>query len=174
MYNKLQQIKREFFSFRNGIVADALRKGGSKFRIIFGLTLPQLVEIASRFGTDDDLATQLWNNTTTRESMLVAPMLASRDNFSIDKARVWAGDIPEYEVADILCHRLLRHMDYAPELALELASSDSELAAYTGVRLAFNILNRHPEVARKVADMPHHGAAAVLAERLAEELEFFQ
>lgn len=174
MYNKLQLIKREFFAFRNGIVADALRKGGSRFRFIFGLTLPQLTDIAARNGVDDDLARQLWQNTATRESMLLAPMLADRKTFPVEEARQWAAQVPEPEVADILCHRLLRHTDYAPELAVELAADERGLVSYTGVRLAFNIYMQHAAEARKAAEAAHGDMAVRLAARLLEELGFLE
>ena len=43
----LQQIKSRFMAMRNGIVADALRKGGMPHKVIFGLNVPQLSEIAT-------------------------------------------------------------------------------------------------------------------------------
>ena len=45
-YNRMQIIKRRFFAMRNGIIADTLRKAGLDYRMIFGLNLPQVVEIA--------------------------------------------------------------------------------------------------------------------------------
>ena len=38
----LKEIKHQFMAFRNGIVADALRKAGYDYKVIFGLQLPQL------------------------------------------------------------------------------------------------------------------------------------
>ncbi len=62
-YNDMQTIKRRFFAMRNGIIADVLRRGGSPFRIIFGLNLPQIVEIAAENEASADLARRLWANT---------------------------------------------------------------------------------------------------------------
>lgn len=49
-FNKMQLLKRRFFAMRNGAVADSLRRQGADYRIIFGLNLPQLVDIAREFG----------------------------------------------------------------------------------------------------------------------------
>ena len=58
-FNPLQNIKRRFFALRNGVIADTLRRAGSPFKIIFGLNLPQLAEIAAELGyseSQDDIA----------------------------------------------------------------------------------------------------------------------
>ena len=78
-FNDMQQIKRHFFAMRNGIVADVLRKAGSPFRIIFGLTLPQITDVANATGKNAELARRLWDNKTTRCSMLLAPMIMPED-----------------------------------------------------------------------------------------------
>ena len=142
-YTPMQSVKRYFFAMRNGVIADTLRKGGSPFRYIFGLNLPQLVEAAAMFGKDKELAVRLWANNTTRESMLLAPMLMPADDFSADEAKVWIASVPAPEVADILCHRLLRHLAYAPELAVEFADfSHGDMERYTAGRLALNLFDR--------------------------------
>ena len=89
-FNEMQTVKRHFFALRNGIVADTYRKAGSNFRIIFGLNLPQIVEIAKQTPRSTALADALWHNTTTRESMLLAPMIYPREEFTQELARQWA------------------------------------------------------------------------------------
>ena len=78
-YNPMQSLKRAMFAMRNGVVADALRQGGCPFKIIFGVNLPQLAEIAAGSEHTKEFAEQVWANSTTRESMLIAPMLMPVD-----------------------------------------------------------------------------------------------
>lgn len=59
-FNKMQTLKRRFFAMRNGLLADQLRRAGSKFRIIFGLNIIQLNDIARDYGHDPELAEALW------------------------------------------------------------------------------------------------------------------
>lgn len=168
-YSPMQTVKRRFFAMRNGVIADTLRKAGSPFRIIFGLNLPQIVDIAAGTGTDAALAEELWHNSTTRESMLLAPMIADRSAFTRADALRWVADIPAQEVADILCHRLLRHLPFAWDLAEELCDSDSPFAAYTSLRLAFNLVGSDPARAAAIAArFPDR----LLARTLAEEARF--
>ena len=151
-YNRMQTVKRRFFAMRNGIIADTLRKAGSPFRIIFGLNLPQLVEIAGEMGKDMELASKLWANTTTRESMLLAPMLVDAGTFSIEQAREWIADIPCAEVSDILCHRLLQRMPDAWRLAESLSEEPvGKWNDYTALRLLFNLLGSDPQRALGLA-----------------------
>ena len=42
----MKMVKHLFMTYRNGIVADTLRKAGLPFGVIFGLQLPQLSGIA--------------------------------------------------------------------------------------------------------------------------------
>lgn len=150
-FNKLQMVKRRFFAMRNGVVADAMRRGGSKFRIIFGLNLPQIAEIASGLGYDKDLAWQLWGNRTTRESMLLAPML-------FDPAGLQGGDIerlcdetPDIEVADVLCHRLLKRLPDAAHIMAVLSGSDVAMKRYIALRLAYWRVGCDPEASMSMA-----------------------
>ncbi len=126
---------------RNGALAESLRRAGAPYRIIFGVNLPQLVEIANDFVPSAKLAEQLWANTTTRESLLLAPMLYPIDSLDYETALRWGSAALSPEVADILCHRLLRKKDYADELADELSSSDDVMSRYCGLRL---MMNRFP------------------------------
>lgn len=151
-FNEMQTVKRRMYAMRNGVIADTLRKAGSPFSVIFGLNLPQLVEIATEIGKDREMATRLWANSTTRESMLLAPMLMPADDFSIEEAIEWCRAIPSFEVADILCHRLLRHEPYAPELVRKLIAFDDPMMHYTGVRLMCNIASRYPDEARRIGE----------------------
>ncbi len=167
----MQQVKRHFFAMRNGIIADTLRKAGSPFKIIFGLNLPQISDIAAQTPHTAELAERLWANDTTRESMLLAPMLYPAEAFTADDARRWVEAIPAAEVADILCHRLLRHLPFAWELAEELTDTDdaASLGCYTGLRLAFNLVGKDPARAAAIA---RKNPGAPIAQRLAEEAEF--
>ena len=149
-YNPIQTVKRRFFAMRNGVVADVLRRAGSPYKVIFGLNIPQIVGIASEIGHSRDLAEALWANNTTRESVLAAPMSMPPLEFSIADAHRWISTIKDYEAADILCHKLLRHLPYVCALADELSDGDG-MTKYTGIRLALNIVYTYPSEAYSIA-----------------------
>lgn len=150
-FNDMQSIKRQFFAMRNGVVADTLRKGGSTFHIIFGLNLPQIVDIAKSIGADSDLGRRLWENRSTRESRLLAPMIMATSDFSQEEVVEMCRDIADVELADIFCHRFLRHYPTALSIARLLATSERNFDRYIAIRLMFNLLYRYPAEAKEMA-----------------------
>ena len=151
-YNDMQLLKRRMFAMRNGVIADVLRKAGSKFQIIFGLNLPQLAEIAADTPHSLEFAQQVWSNATTRESMLIAPMLMPHGDFSQELAEQWIAQVPEAEVADVLCLKLLRHMPYAYQFALSLIDDADDMRRYAGLRLMCNLAPQYPAEAARIGE----------------------
>lgn len=175
-FSEMQNVKRRFFAMRNGIVADALRKGGDIHRIIFGLTLVQLKEIASVTPHSADLARLLWANDSTRCSRLLAPMLMPSDSVTAEEGYQMLYNVLTAEEADILCHSLLRKLADAASIASSvLQSGDTPLRRYAALRLYFNVVNSNPksalEAARQLIDDPVPYVAN-LAANLAEEAEY--
>lgn len=126
----IKEIKKEFFAFRNGIVADALRKAGMPYKVIFGLQVPQLAQIARSYEPSMELANQLWDDKDVRESRLLATYLFPIDNISEEKAIELMRSTQTPEESDMLAFRLLKHLPYAPEL-LDVAQSDPSIPFYT-------------------------------------------
>lgn len=122
----IQEIKQQFFSFRNGIVAKAFLDAGAPYKTIFGLQLPQISEIARAAGTDHSLALELWADSGCRESRLLACYLFDREKFTMEDALRLAQEAATREETDILAFRLLRHLPCAPLLADRLGGYPRE------------------------------------------------
>ena len=80
--NTAREIRKEFFAYRNGIIADKLRHAGDPHSMIMGCLLVDVTAIAQRTreALRDDarlqaLAQELWADTNSRECRLAAPML---------------------------------------------------------------------------------------------------
>ena len=143
----LRGIRKEFFAFRNGIVADKLRKAGDPHGMIMGCLLVDVSAIAQRcreaISDVEDLkaiAQELWNDTNFRECRLAAPMLYPAEEMTLDLAVQWCQTVETVEVADNLCHKLLRHIADADSLFRQLIVEDQPLLKYTGYRLLLNLL----------------------------------
>lgn len=148
----MQRLKRRLFAMRNGAVAESLRRAGAPYRIIFGVNLPQLVEIARDFDKNKELARRLWDNTSTRESQLMAPMLYPPAEMNFEEALRWGRSASTAEVADILCLKLLKSLDFADNLADALVADSSDMSRYCGLRLMMNRFPSRLEHARTVAE----------------------
>lgn len=117
----LLEVKQAFFAGRNGITADALRKGGIPHSVIYGLNVPQLAAIAAQVGVDPGLGAELWNDRNVRESRLLALWLIPREEMTPEQALSMATDVKSREEADMLAFRILRHLPYSRDLAAELS-----------------------------------------------------
>ncbi len=174
-FNDMQLVKRMFFTMRNGALADNMRRQGAPYKIIFGVNLPQLVQIAAETPHNASLAQSLWENQSTRESMLLAPMIYPKDELTIETALQWAKQSPTAEIADVLCHRLLRHVEFAEHLVDELIQSTNDIERYTALRLLFNLLPSRLGYAKECAEKELHNNCALtasLCKSLISEIDF--
>lgn len=151
-YNEMQLLKRRLYAMRNGVVADALRKAGSPYKMIFGVNLPQIAEIACDFAPNEELAEKAWHDDSTRESMLIAPMLFPIDEFWDSDAVRWIDSGKSYEAIDVLCLKLLRKEPYAIDLALRLIEDNDTMRKYAGMRLICNLAPSNIELAVRIGE----------------------
>ena len=176
-FNDIQIIKRRFFAMRNGVIADTLRKSGVPYRMIFGLNLPQIVEIASEIGPNREIAEKLHADTPTRESQMLAPMIMPVADMTPELALQWVDEAPSVEATDILCHRLLRKMPEAIGIAETLLKRGGDARRYAAVRLMWNLIPAHSDaiypIARAEASRGDDSTSQ-LAAKLVEEIEFLK
>ena len=59
---------------------------------------------------------------------------------SLEEAMQWCQTVETVEIADNLCHKLLRHIPDADALFRQLIAQDKPLVKYTGYRLLNNLL----------------------------------
>lgn len=168
---ELREVKQRFFALRNGLLADMLRKQCMlPHRVIFGLNLPQIKEIATSIGgADASLAAQLWADADCRESRLLAAMVCPPS----PEALSWLTEVNSVEEADVICHRLLRRCPGALEAASEAANADEPLTRYAALRLLLNLLPDPP--AEKIAShavetMKFHPLTDAIARQIRSEL----
>ncbi len=135
-----QDIRKEFFAYRNGIIAEQLRAAGDPHTMIMGCQLADVIAITSRYEKNTALAQELWDDEKHRECRMAATMLYPTENFDIETAVAWCHSVESVEIADVLCHRLLRHLPYAIELWKQLLTCDKKLVQYTAWRLRLNLL----------------------------------
>ena len=129
-----QQIRKLFYTYRNGIVADALRSAGDSHRQIFGLQLPQIGAIAREVSGDlgeeerNKMAKELWAERECRESRLLAPYLFNVSLLGLEDAAELLRDCSTPEETDILVFRCLRNHPGAGQLREMFAGTYSATA----------------------------------------------
>lgn len=168
------RLKQRVYVMRNGVMADSLRVAGCPYRLIFGLNIPQLAEIAAEHGPDAEMAGELRRHSDLRENFLLSTMLFPPSELTYEQALEWASEVRWAEDADILTFKLLRHTPFGARLAGELSSSSDRLTRYTGLTLWLKVLRDDIAGAKAAAEaeLKRPDALTVLAERIIDEAEF--
>ncbi len=117
------------YVYRNGVVADALRTV-MPYRLIYGLQIPQLSEIARSLPLDIDLALYLWRKRHIREARILATYLFPPREVSLELGLDLARDTLTREESDMLAFRLFKRMPEASAL-LSLMEEDPHVDEYT-------------------------------------------
>lgn len=141
MSPELKEIKRLYRRYMNGMVAQSMRDKGMPYRVNFGLTMPLLRRIAESVSPGREIAEELWQDKGVRESMLLAPMVYPAAEFGYADACRWVKEIPTTEVADFCCKFLFAAIPSARQLAVEWITSEIDMVAYAGYRLAYGLWN---------------------------------
>ena len=115
----IAEIKKEFFTYRNGMLADTLRRYGMPHKVIFGLEVPRLAEIARGLTPSEELADMLWADSEVRESRLLACWLYPLDSVTADKCIALAGSARTSEEAQMLAFRIFKRLPFAASLLEE-------------------------------------------------------
>lgn len=134
MHETVREIKGKLRLFMNGVLSQSLREKGLKYRLIFGVELPRLKEIAAGYEESHDLAQALWKE-DIRECKILAAYLQPTDSFAPELADFWMESISNTELADYVCMALFRRLPYASQKAFQWIASENRMEAYTGFRL---------------------------------------
>lgn len=121
----LKAIRKDFYRFRNGIVADSIRSHGSSYKNIFGLLIPQINEISKSYPKDFELAMYLWNRKESREERLIAVCLMPLENVDENLAFRLISEVESIEEADYLNFKILRFLPFIQNLIERLDNLES-------------------------------------------------
>lgn len=125
-YITMKEIKHLFFTYRNGIVADTLRKAGYPYKTIFGLEIPRLAEIAGTQKPSMELADALWADRDVRESRVLACYLFPLGEMTPEKCMALASDVQTREEADMLAFRVFKRLPFAADLLRAFGEGDAD------------------------------------------------
>lgn len=136
----VSEIKKNFYRFRNGIVADSLRVLYKPGYTIFGLNVPQFMELSRLYQHDIELALQLWNDNSSRECRLMSLYLLPTENLDRKIAEKLIKEVESTEQAEFLAFRVLRKLSYASELLRDFSEKNIK---EENVRYCMEMLKRN-------------------------------
>lgn len=135
--DKLKEIKSRFRLRMNGTASKAMRDKGLQYGINWGISQPELKEMASEYGKDYALAVELWKE-NIRECKLLATMIMPKEEMQADLAELWLSEIKTTEMAEMAAFYLFQYIEGAKRLAFKWISSQKEIPQLCG----YNVLSR--------------------------------
>lgn len=125
MNETLRDIRIQLRLNMNGVISSSMREKGMNYRLIFGVPLPEIKLIATRYRQDAELAQALWNE-DIREFKILATLLMPEQEMNLALAQQWAKEIPYPEIASACCSFLFYKTTCAEELIASFITGQPE------------------------------------------------
>ncbi len=135
--NTVKTIKQQFFLRMNGETARSMREKGVQYHLNWGISLPDLKQMASNYPKDFDLAIALWKE-DIRECKIMALMLMPPEKMLPEIVDIWMEQTTTQELAELSAFYLYQYLDYASVIAFEWIATVNEIKQICG----YHILSR--------------------------------
>lgn len=96
---KYSQLRNSFRARMNGAIEGQMKSRGIKYRINFGISIPHIKEISSKFSFTPQECERLWFN-EIREAMIVAAMQMPDDKLDTETMKNWSSCIKNIDIAE--------------------------------------------------------------------------
>lgn len=138
----IRTIKAELRAAMNGIASRAIRESGMDYKLVYGVELPRLRQLAAEVQQEHlthsadfmrRLATALWQE-PIRECKMLAIMLFPIDEFDRERADLWAESLSceQAELAQLLSMDILCRAPYAVDVAFEWMAAEGQMFQLCG------------------------------------------
>lgn len=135
----IKDIKAQFRLYMNGVVSQSMREKGLDYKLNFGIELPRIKEIASKFEKNHDVAQALWKE-NIRECKIMAGLLQPVETFYPEIADIWVEDMRYPEIAEITTMTLFQYLPYASQKTFEWMAHEDEYFQLCGFMLMARLL----------------------------------
>ena len=131
----LQRLLQQIRSLKNGDVVSAMERQGLVYKTNWGVSLPELRELARGLDPDHLLALKLWNK-NWRESMILATLLDNPEEVTEEQMDFWTKSFESSEIAEQASANLWVKSRFSFVKALEWCRGKKHLVRFTGIHLA--------------------------------------
>ncbi len=149
--DKYFDVLKKVVAAQNGEIADQLKNGGMQYRIIYGLSLIDLRNIASKFYPDMELADDLWKK-DVREFKVLSLLIDDPDKIDAERALSRANDFTNIELAEqaggYLFPKLRKEVIHL--LVPQLLTHENEYAKCSGYILIGSLVKNKMEIEDEV------------------------
>lgn len=103
---QLKMVQRRIRKLMNGEIAAQLRAAGMDYAKLYGVSLVHLRQFSQELKPGKDLADRLWHR-NIRETMILATMVAPKEDFPDALLAQWADGVQHLELAEQLAFNFL-------------------------------------------------------------------
>lgn len=104
---------------------EAMARFGIDSSKAYGLTTPQIKELAKKIKKNNELAEELWNS-NIHEAKKLAILITDFKKFPIELADKWVSETNSWDLCDDLCGKVLCYTYYCSEKVYEWSKSEDE------------------------------------------------
>lgn len=142
---ELKEIRTQLRLAMNGVTSTSMREKGILYKLNFGVSYPEIKEIARTHEPNAELAAALWRQ-DIREFKILATFLQPVEGFTGNKFFRWVEQIPYLEIAESCCRNLFVHLPDVQLYTIILLLAEKDKFARTVVYLTWTELLKHGKV----------------------------
>lgn len=116
----------------NGAVVESMRESGIIYKVNYGVTIPELQQIAQPFKGDHDLAIRLFEE-DIRECKIMASMIDDPEKVTGDQIDSWSEEFNNHEIIEQVCNNLFWKSDFALARSYEWCLDEDALLKKAGL-----------------------------------------
>ena len=125
------QIINELKTLCNPKAVEGMARFGINPENTYGVSIPNLRNMAKNIGVNHTLAQQLWAS-GIHEARILASMVDSPEMVTEEQIERWVMDFDSWDVCDQCCMNLLEKTKFAYQKAVEWSSNDNEFIKRAG------------------------------------------
>lgn len=135
MEEKVMEVIARVRQRMNGAVVESMRESGIIYKVSYGVTIPELQQIAQPYKGDHDLAIRLFEE-EVRECKIIASMIDDPEKVTGDQIDTWSEEFSNPEIVEQLCNNLLWKSDFALPRSFEWCLEEDALLKKAGLLIA--------------------------------------
>lgn len=128
---QIHLLKKQLRLAMNGVVSSSMREKGLNYQLNFGVSMPQLKQIAEKFPKNHALAAYCWQ-ANSREMKILSAMLQPIESFTPELMDERGCNMPSFEIARQYCMHVFQYMLFAEEKAIKWIQNKEENTQFIG------------------------------------------
>jgi 3-methyladenine DNA glycosylase AlkD len=135
MEEKVLDIIVQIKKHQNGAVVDSMQELGIIYKVNYGVTIPELKQIAQPYKGNHELAIRLFTE-DIRECKIIASMIDEPNQVTGEQIDNWSDEFLNIEIVEQVCSNLFWKSDFALPRSFEWCLEDDYLFQKAGLLVA--------------------------------------